>query len=117
MADVVDGFAARVRQLAAPGAAAGPASREVRAVWGQMWDQAGEVARLAFEERREDALLGAHQALTWLYDQHLLTPDQGPVDGQFSSGGGRCAADTGGELGTGGADPDSLACRPGARRA
>ncbi|MBB5926878.1 iron-containing redox enzyme family protein [Streptomyces echinatus] len=86
MADVVDGFAARVRQLAAPGAAAGPASREVRAVWGQMWDQAGEVARLAFEERREDALLGAHQALTWLYDQHLLTPDQGPVDGQFHPG-------------------------------
>ncbi|MFI1768731.1 iron-containing redox enzyme family protein [Streptomyces sp. NPDC020800] len=85
MTNAVDGFFTRVRELAAPDGA-GAASPAQRARWAQLWDQAAEVACSAFEERDPDALLAAHQALAWLYDQHFLTPDQGPVGGQFHPG-------------------------------
>ncbi|MFF8731656.1 iron-containing redox enzyme family protein [Streptomyces sp. NPDC015171] len=79
MTGAVDGFVTRVRELTVPGAV----SPDERARWARLWDQAAEVARAAFEERDPDALLAAHRALTWIYDQHFLTPDQGPVEAQF----------------------------------
>ncbi|MFJ8010968.1 iron-containing redox enzyme family protein [Streptomyces sp. NPDC096339] len=82
----VDGFAARVRAMAAGSVAEGAGEPAARARWAGMWDQAAEVAGRAFEDRDPAALLAAHQTLAWSYDQHLLTPDQGPVGGQFHPG-------------------------------